>query len=292
MKSIVEKLDEKIKFLKEKFGNNFFSKKTDSNVKMCEIFNAKNGNLNKLDNYNCENCKNRGSFMRISQDGYPINVPFKCIRTRAMLKNLKKSGLYADFKKFSLDNFSTSENWQENIKNSALNFLKEKDFSWFFIGGQSGCGKTHICTAITTELLKQNKTAHYMLWRDEINKLKSVIMDFEKYSKLINKLKTVDVLYIDDLFKTGNYSKVNKVVQMDDFKLTSSDINIVFEVLNSRYASGNLITIISSEKTIKDIIKIDEAIAGRIIEKTGSQKYCLNIEKDFDKNFRFKYFEK
>ena len=48
MKSIVEKLDEKIKSLKEKFGNNFFSKKTDSNVKMCEIFNAKNGNLNKL----------------------------------------------------------------------------------------------------------------------------------------------------------------------------------------------------------------------------------------------------
>ena len=45
-----------------------------------------------------------------------------------------------------------------------------------------------------------------MLWRDEIAKIKSVVTDFLEYKKLTDELKKVDVLYIDDLFKTGGAS--------------------------------------------------------------------------------------
>ena len=33
---------------------------------MCDIFNRRVGNLNVADGYNCEKCKNRGGFMRLS----------------------------------------------------------------------------------------------------------------------------------------------------------------------------------------------------------------------------------
>lgn len=65
-------------------------------------------------------------------------------------------------------------------------------------------------------------------------------------------------------------------------------MNVAFEALYSRYINEKLITIISSEFTLENIMKIDEAVAGRIAEKTGSEKYCLNLPKDSSKNYRYK----
>ena len=53
--------------------------------------------------------------------------------------------------------------------------------------------------------------------------------------------------------------------------------------MNFRYTNDNLITVISSEKTINDLLKIDEVIAGRIVEKNGFRKYCHNIKRHLKK---------
>ena len=82
-------------------------------------------------------------------------------------------------------------------------------------------------------------------------------------------------------------SKTGKIAYLKEVKLTSADMNIAFEMLNFRYTNDKLITVISSEKTISDIVKIDEAIAGRIVERTGLKRFCNNILKDPSKNFRF-----
>lgn len=297
MNSITEKLSEKIKYLKAKYGEKIFpgegkAKRRDTEEEMCALFNQREGDLNKYDGYDCKECKNRGSFMRLTENGNPVNYPCKCMNARKMLKNLKKSGLSTNLKKLSFDSFIADELWQENLKNSAIDFVKNENPGWFFVGGQSGCGKTHICTAITACFLRKGKTAHYMLWRDEIAKIKSVVTDFLEYKKLVDELKKVDVLYIDDLFKTGGGSKSGKIANVEEVKPTSADINIAFEIFNFRYTNDKLITVISSEKTISDIVKIDEAIAGRIIEKTGFKRFCNNIQKDPLKNFRFQNYKK
>lgn len=287
MESFVFGLSEKIKALKEKYGNKLFpgkgeAVKRDTEELMCESFNNREGDLNKYDHHNCPVCKNRGSFMHLNENGFPVNVPCKCMNTRKMLRKLKKSGLSTNLKKFSFDSFLTDELWQEDLKKRAVDFTTDDNFSWFFIGGQSGCGKTHLCTAMTTYYLGLGKTAHYMLWRDEITKIKSAVTDFSEYTRLVDPLKTVDVLYIDDLFKTGNVAKT------ETFSPTIADVNVAFEILNSRYVNDNLITVISSELTVQELVKIDEAIAGRILEKSGLNKYCLNIHKNPSKNFRFR----
>ena len=150
-----------------------------------------------------------------------------------------------------------------------------------FITGN--CGKTHVCTAIAIKLLKQGYDTRYMLWRDEAAKLKSLVNDTEEYEKMINEIKNADVLYIDDLFKTGKAD--NGKAQ----KPTPADINLAFEILNYRYNKNLPYTIISSECTLSDLIKIDEAISGRIAEKAlNGGNWCLSIRPDTAKNYRFK----
>lgn len=53
--------------------------------------------------------------------------------------------------------------------------------------------------------------------------------------------------------------------------------------INYRYAN-NLKTIISSERMISELLEIDEATFGRVVEKCG--KYLVNIVKDKSKNHR------
>jgi len=171
---------------------------------------------------------------------------------------------------YTFDKFNANHNWQKHIKTKAIEFANSPS-DWFYIGGQSGSGKTHLCTAIAGELLK-TKRLRYMLWRDDAVKLKSYVNDAVEYKKLIEPLKTCTVLYIDDFLKTGNNG------------MTTGDINIAFEILNYRYNNPELVTIISSEYLLAEIIRIDEAIAGRIKERC--KDYCFEIGKDVKKNYR------
>lgn len=251
----------------------------------CDFFNSSKGTLNESDDYNCDICKNKGGLMRLSETNdnvYQIYVPCKCIKIREMLQKLKRSGLSKSIKEYSFENYETNEPWQENLKKQAVRFTKDDENTWFFIGGQSGSGKTHLCTAITAHYLRQNKSAHYMLWRDEVTKIKSSITDNELYEKIISDLKKVEVLYIDDMFKM--VKDQNGQIQ----RPTAADINIAFEIINYRYNNRDLITIISSERSIHDIMDIDEAVGGRIFERCDKGTYLFNIKKDASKNFRRK----
>ena len=96
-----------------------------------------------------------------------------------------------------------------------------------------------------------------MLWRDVSAKAKAVVNDAEEYGRIVDKLKTVSVLYIDDLFKVGKGEKP-----------TVGDVNLAFEIINFRYADPAKVTVISSERTIGDILSIDEATGSRIYERT------------------------
>ena len=121
-----------------------------------------------------------------------------------------------------------------------------------------------------------------MLWRDEVVKLKACVTEAAEYSRMITELKEAEVLYIDDLFKTGKDGEGKAQ------RPTGADVNIAFEILNYRYNNPKLITIISSECKVTDMLDIDEAIAGRIAERTSPFGYGLNINKDQRKNYRLR----
>ena len=93
----------------------------------------------------------------------------------------------------------------------------------------------------------------------------------ERRSGLIRQYTDVPVLYIDDLFKAPP---------------TEADKHIAFEILSARYTRDDRATILSSERTLGDLIAIDEALAGRIAERCGSS-FLFSIARDARKNHRF-----
>jgi len=230
-----------------------------------------------LKGYNCPLCKNRGDFLELV-NGHEIIRFCSCKAIRQSIRNIEKSGLAEMMYKQTFDSYIANEPWQHRIKSLAEQFVSNcgngGNASWFYIGGQVGAGKTHICTAIVGELLNQGLKARYMLWRDEAVYLKANVNDDAAYAAAIKPLKSVDVLYIDDFFKTERGNKP-----------TTGDINLAFELINHRYNNRALTTVISSEKTVEELIDIDEAIGSRIYQR--SKDFNISIGRSRDKNFRF-----
>lgn len=238
----------------------------------CNFYNKQIGDLN---TYNCDKCYNKGNIAIIENNTINFAV-CECMNIRKGLKRIEKSGLKDLLSEYTFEKYTVENEWQRNIKQKAVEYSKlDITSKWFYIGGQVGCGKTHICTAIVNEFLNKGKNSKYMLWRDEIVELKANIMNDTEYQSIINPLKTIEVLYIDDLFKTEKGKNP-----------TTSEINTAFEILNYRYNSKNLITILSSEKSIDEIINIDESVGSRIYQKT--KEYCFVIKNDVKRNYRLK----
>ena len=238
------------------------------------------GNRNEEDGYDCKICKNKGTIAKlVEEDGKYFRVfeDCQCVETRKSIMRMKRSGLKDIIKDYTFDKFMDTEKWQKAIKDAAVEYSKNPS-GWFALCGQSGAGKTHLCTAICREFLLIGKKVQYMLWRDDVVKIKGAVTDADEYTRIIDQYKTAEVLYIDDLFKTGK-DKDNNVQ-----KPTGADINVAFEIINYRYNNPNLLTIISSELTEDELLDVDEAIGGRIYERAKT----FTIGKDRNRNYRIK----
>lgn len=151
--------------------------------------------------------------------------------------------------RYTFDAYQTPDADRHRIKSLAQRFT-ENDKGWFYICGQSGSGKTHICTAICNRLIDKGSNVYYMRWRDESRQIKAMIT--ENVDDFLDRLKKVSVLYIDDFFKGG---------------VSDADLRLAFEIINARYNDSRLRTIFSSELMLRDIMQKDEALGSRIYER-------------------------
>lgn len=249
-----------------------------------DSLNNTTGSRDQEDGYDCKLCKNKGYIAKLveHEDGSYSHcmTDCKCVEVRNSILRMKRSGLKDIIKDYTFEKFQDKEPWQKTIKNAAMEYAEEPQ-GWFALCGQSGAGKTHLCTAICRKFLLSGKKVVYMLWRDEIVKIKEAAKGSDENDELKNLLeryKTADVLYIDDLFKTG------RAIDNSLPKPTPADINYAFEIINYRYNNPSLLTIISSELTEDELLDIDEAIGGRIYERAKT----FTIGKSRDRNYRIK----
>ena len=241
----------------------------------CEVLNNEVGTLNAEDGYDCDLCKNKGHIAYIKDDRSGVYLSeCKCMPIRKSIRRMSNSGMSGDFKRCTFDDFKATEEWQKKLLQTAKGFCDDDSAKWFFIGGQVGCGKTHICTAIVKKYILDGEKVTYMLWCEESKRLKAVAND-DRYSSALRKYLDAEILYIDDFLKTRK-----------GVAPTDADINLAFEIINHRVIGGDKITIISSERTLDELIEFDEATMSRIFEKAG--KYRLNIPQDIKKNYRLK----
>lgn len=210
-----------------------------------------------LDGVDCPRCHNTGAIVTKREDGTLYARECECMAKRRSLRRIKLSNMSDMLQRYTFESYETPDDVRKKIKAKALAFCQQQD-GWFYIAGKSGSGKSHICTAICASLMEQDKEVYYMAWRDESTAIKACVTDAAEYERRVNKLKRVAVLYIDDFLKGGD---------------SSADIRLAFEILNARYIDSKLRTIISSEHDISEIISKDEALGGRIYER--SRGYIL-----------------
>lgn len=246
-------------------------------------YNRTPGDLNEADGYDCPICLNKGDICRAVQNPrgnwFPHHSPCKCVEIRSNIRRMQRSGLGDVIREKTFDKYEVIDPWHKAIKDKAVEYAGNPK-GWFALLGQSGAGKTHLCTAICREFLWAGRQVLYMRWTDEI----AVLQGYEKKDpakrlETMNRLKEAEVLYIDDLFKP--YEK-DGVKQMP----SSWDKKITFELINYRADKPDQLTIISSEWTQDGLVDIDEATGGRIFEKAG--EYAISIAKDRRKNYRLR----
>lgn len=184
---------------------------------------------------------------------------------RARLKrNIENSGLKDLLNRCTFETLTVDGEWQRKVISKAREYVKERR-GWFYIGADLVAGKTHLCVAICGELLKHGYSVRYVKWRELSTWAKAAINDDAAYQALVEPLKRVKVLYIDDLLNT------NKGIEA-----TPGDVNLLFEIINARYNNKKMLTIISTELSIDRLMEIDPAVGSRIYER--SKKHCIQLE--------------
>lgn len=206
----------------------------------------------------CPICKNTGVTTKIV-DGVLYSSECECMARRRAKKAARESGLQEMMDAYCFDKYLTGNKESYDVKRLAQKYTYTKGGEWLYAYGNPGSGKTHICTAICNELIEQGFKVKYVLWRELVQKLRTVINERE-YWTMMNELKAADVLYIDDFLKGT---------------ITDADMNRAFEIINARYNLKSKKTIISSERSLVDVARLDPAISGRIRER--SRNYTIKM---------------
>lgn len=230
-----------------------------------ESLNALSGHLT---GYDCPLCRNRGD-SAFAVNGEIVWKPCPCRKVRRSLRQIRESGLEPMLKTKTFASYQAKEGWQKKLLQLVQDYARCSGGEWLVLAGSPGAGKTHLCTAVCGAALEQGEDVRYMLWLDESQKLKAVKND-SAYEERIRPWKQASILYIDDLFKTRKGEAVG-----------DADIRLAFELVNSRYVDPKKRTVISMERTLEEIVDLDEGLGGRLRERSKGFYAALSGPKDW-----------
>jgi len=206
--------------------------------------------------YTCLKCKDTTWITWVDTEGHAMARRCPCYGFRQVEEAKARSEIPAEFLEKDFDGFEANDprlsNAREKARLYAQNFkeIEHDRCNSIMFCGQVGAGKTHLATAICNALAEQGIPVTCLYYRSAVTTLKQLLTSHEEYSMEVQRYKSARVLFMDDFLKG---------------KVTESDVNIMYEILDWRYAN-KLPVIISTEKEIPQIMEFDEAIAGRLVE--------------------------
>lgn len=236
----------------------------------------KNGENLKKNSYKCNLCKDTGWILVPQEGRNDLAVQCKCQQKEKSINDWKSAGINPEMCNQTFGSFNVWNESSKKAKEMAAQYYKKFDSIRYerknsiLLCGQVGSGKSHLTIALGINFLNKNIKVLYMPYRDTITKIKQNMLDNEYYEKSISKYKNCEILLIDDLYKG---------------KITQSDVNIIFEIINYRYLNHKPI-IVSTEFTVEELLDFDEATGSRIYEMC--KEYTIEIEKSMENNYRMK----
>jgi len=204
---------------------------------------------------------------------YEVWVECSCTKTRKINNLIKSSEITDSFKQMGFGNFDVEGKEQVIIdsRDCAMEYftnyesIKKTRKNSIALLGQPGAGKTHLLTAIANNFIQKKVIpVLYFPYVEGFNELRA---DLKNIEVMLHRMKEVEVLFIDDLFKP-----VKGIPQATEWQLSQ-----LFSVINYRYLNHKPI-MISSELDIDRMLNLDEALATRIAEMCRS--YMVVIKGD------------
>lgn len=247
----------------------------------CDSYNREKGDL---PGDHCDNCQDKGRVLRpmydkLYHDFVATSFPCDCMAARLAKQRLLASGIGPMLSQCGLDNFDTSQGeWQAKMLDRAVQFASAAQQGyWFYIGGDAGSGKSHLCAGIMRELLAGNKACVWMDWVDDstraINGWRS------DYDSALEPWRKAPVLVIDDFLKPIKTARTSSPAP--------EALRLAYSVVNYRYNNPALVTVISSEHTLSTLMGFDAAMASRIEHRCG--EFILDNDYCGQRNVRHMY---
>lgn len=223
--------------------------------------------------YDCPKCEDRGYVFEI-QDGYEVAVPCECLEKKQSIEKLALSNLTEVFRQKTINSFKADKEWQIKAKNDVIryidDFLKKETNASLILVGNPGSGKTHLGIGTMLELIDNNVGCVYKEYITMLTDLKQTSMDETDYIRTLEKYINPRVLFLDDFLKG---------------QPTEADRKYIYKIINTRYLKGKPM-IISTEKSIKEILMFDEAVGSRIVEM--AQNNIITFPRGIENNYRLR----
>ena len=114
------------------------------------------------------------------------------------------------------------------------------------------------------QLINDNVSCRYVEYNNMMVNLKQSINDEENHMREMEKYTNPSVLFMDDFLKG---------------KATPADLSYIYRIINTRYLQEKPM-IISTEKSVEEILDFDEAVGSRIVEMAGENVVVFDANSD------------
>ena len=148
----------------------------------------------------------------------------------------------------------------------AFDFAKNPE-GWLVFMGETGCGKTHLASAIVNYRYEIGKPALFVVVPDFLDHLRSAFNPESKisYDRLFESVKTAPLLVLDDFGEQTTNSWVKEKL---------------YQLINYRYNS-RLPTVITTRLSLDEIMNdVDPSISSRLVDRNISVTFAI-IAPDF-----------
>jgi DNA replication protein DnaC len=145
----------------------------------------------------------------------------------------------------------------ENVYHLALDYAKSPD-GWLVLHGVTGCGKTHLASAIVNFRYQAKKPALFVVVPDFLDHLRSTFSPDSKvsYDQLFEKVKTSPFLVLDDFGEQAATPWVKEKL---------------YQLINYRY-NARLATVVTTRCSLEEI---ETPISSRFIDGKNSVPFAI-----------------
>lgn len=195
-----------------------------------------------------------------------------CYDRKHAAKNRLASGLPEELKNATLKSFECSEPWQRQALEAAVSFAKNPE-GLLFLGGQSGCGKSHLAAGIIYYVSKSgSQPPLYYSWPELLAAVRRSSRNWRADD-------------VRDLVKD-----CRAVVVLDDFLAapkgpSPSSIETAFEIISARTANRRP-TVLAGPYTAEEIDRMYHILFKKIARAAGDR--LISIDPDENKEFTIK----